>query len=146
MGCRRGLEEQEAKEGTVLSQGTKRIITADEAGEVAIWYVETFKEQKRLKLSGPVRAITFRADGKRFAAGVHVPPREKAEERVAPHWNDRIDVYSEWEPNNWLSSSILELAVWVTVTSLAFSPDGKVLAAGKSVGLAVWDRLKLAPR
>jgi WD40 repeat protein len=50
------------------------------------------------------------------------------------------------DPDNWQSSSELGLPPGARVTSVAFSPDGKVLAAGTSAGLHVWDRVKVAPK
>ena len=62
----------------------------------------------------------------------------------------RVEVYTVWEgsaPENWLRSSSLGLAPREAARSLAFSPDGKVLAAGtegsgpEGGGLRVWDRV-----
>jgi WD40 repeat protein len=102
-----------------------------------------------VKLSGPVTALTFRSDGKRFAAGVTAP--EKPGETGAV----RIEVVTEQEgsePDNWLPSSTIGLPAAETVRSLAISPDGLLLVAGtatadgKGGGLRVWDRVKLAPQ
>lgn len=129
----------------VWSADGKRIATGDAKGTVIIWDGETFKELKRLKLSGPVTAIGFRADGKRFAAGVRAEPEKPGDELAV-----RVEVWTVWEgsdPDNWLSSSTLAGAAAETVRGLAFSPDGKVLAAGtetadgKGGGLRVWDRV-----
>ena len=124
----------------------KRIITADDAGEIVIWDGETFQERKRLKLTGPVRAITIRADGKRFAVGVHVQDPGKTDVRVTPPWSDRIEMYSQWESDNWQSSSKLELPSRQSLNVIAFAPDGKALVAGTAKGLHIWDRVKLAPK
>ncbi|HVK19341.1 MAG TPA: sigma-70 family RNA polymerase sigma factor [Fimbriiglobus sp.] len=127
------------------SADSKRIVTADAAGEVVVWDGETFKELKRLKLRGPITALTVRADGKRFAAGVRAEPEKPGDELAV-----RVEVWTVWEgsnPDNWLSSSTLSGLTAETVRGLALSPDGKVLAAGtetadgKGGGLRVWDRL-----
>ena len=118
----------------------KRIVTADEAGEIVVWDAVTFKERKRLKAAGPVTALAVRADGQRFAAGVVSPGGEPAV---------RVQVWSVQEgsdPDNWQRSSTMPLPAAAGVRGLAFSPDGKVLAAGTNAGLAVWDRVKLAPK
>lgn len=126
-----------------------RIATADAAGVVVIWDGETCKERKRVKLSGPVTALAFRADGKRFAAGVRAPAKVGEEGAV------RVEVVTEQEgsePDNWQTSSRLGLSVAETVRSVAFAPDGLVLVAGagtadgKGGGLRVWDRVQVAPK
>ncbi|MFO0850411.1 MAG: sigma-70 family RNA polymerase sigma factor [Gemmataceae bacterium] len=124
------------------SANGKRIATADDKGEVVIWDGETFKEVKRLKLTGPVTALVLRADGQRFAAAVNGPPAKPGDGEFAA----RVQVYTEWEPNNWLSSSAMPVGPGAVVRSVAFSPDGKVLAAGGTDGLHVWDRVKVAPK
>jgi YD repeat-containing protein len=128
----------------------KRIATTDRDGNVVIWDGETFKEVKRLKASGSVTAITFRADGQRFAAGI-VPTPAKAGGKGTVG----IEVWTAWEgstPDNWQSSSTLGMPAAERVRSLAFAPDGKTIVAGtetadgKGGGLRVWNRVKVAPK
>jgi WD40 repeat protein len=133
----------------------KRIATADDAGSVVIWDGETFKERNRLKLSGPVTALSLSKDGRRFAAGVAGPAKDGSESAV------RIEVWTIQDgspPDNWMPSSTLALRADESVLTLALSPDGLMLAATVWVrtiarnqgdtkyGLRVWDRVKLAPK
>ncbi|MBX9581054.1 MAG: sigma-70 family RNA polymerase sigma factor [Gemmataceae bacterium] len=126
-----------------------RIATADDRGMVVIWDGATYKERKRVKLSGPVTALTFRSDGKRLAAGVRHPPAAGGDKGIT-----QVEVFTEQEgssPDNWMISSTLGLPPEEVVQSLAISPDGLVMVAGtatadgKGGGLRVWDRRKLAP-
>jgi RNA polymerase sigma factor (sigma-70 family) len=127
-----------------------RIATADAAGLVVIWDGTTYKERNRVKLAGPVTALAFRADGKRFAAGVRLPATAGRPDGIT-----QIEVRTEQdgsEPDNWTNLTTLGLSPAEVVRSVAFSPDGLVVIAGtatadgKGGGLRVWDRVKLAPK
>ncbi|MBX9623564.1 MAG: hypothetical protein K2X82_07095, partial [Gemmataceae bacterium] len=126
-----------------------RIATADSAGMVVIWDGTTYKVRKRVQVSGPVTALAFRSDGRRFAVGVRVPPTGDRDKGIT-----QVEVFTEQEgssPDNWLTSSTLGLQPDEVVKSVAFSPDGLLMVAGtatsdgKGGGLRVWDRVKLAP-
>ena len=121
-----------------------RILTADAAGEIVVWDGVTFKERKRLQAGGPVTALTMRADGRRFAAGVTAAPDKPGDPPAV-----RVRVWTLLDDpagDNWQPLSTMPLPATAAVNGLAFSPDGKVLAAGTAAGLAVWDRVKLAPK
>lgn len=105
-----------------------RHLAAGGAGEVLLWDVEQGRLTRRLgagQLTGPVLALAFHRSGHLLAVGEGTPGRSGAVRIVDV---DSGTVCSSAEAGK------------DTVRSLAFSPDGALLAAGCGDGvIRVWD-------
>ena len=107
--------------------------TGARSGRVVLWDAHARKHLSAFDAGGPVRSVTFSPDGSHLAVGgergrvsvfnVHPAPDEDEP--------DRFDPMDYVRPNfHGIASSTLTAAV----CALAYSPDGKWLAAGDNLG------------
>jgi WD40 repeat protein len=125
----------EGHKATVISAAWsadgKTAATGDADGVVILWDGDTFREKTRAKLAGRVAALALTADGKRVAAAVIELPT--AQDR--PSYHERVFVWDAGRTPK--DPPALPVAndqpfggPFQGTAGLAFSPDGKELAAG----------------
>jgi WD40 repeat protein len=109
----------------------KVLVTADEDGFVRRWNPGTGKETAAFRVAiRPVGAATLSPDGKILAVGAGPPDLRKKE---APLGGVKLFDTASGEERVVLKAAPREVA------GLAFSPDGKTLAAGWPAGARLWD-------
>jgi WD40 repeat protein len=114
----------------MFSPDGKQLATAGWRQDVALWDTATGKELRSVATAEPGfhAALAFSPDGRMLA--VAYPPNEDGEARV-----DLVEVISgKVRGSLWGHSA--------TITSMAFSPDGKALATGSAdTTVLLWDVL-----
>ena len=96
-----------------------QLATADEAGFVRFWDLETGEEIGSLKNSTALQGLAYHPGGKYIAASM-------------------IDGLIVWDTHS--QTQVTELKLIGSLHSIAYSPDGKLLAAASSEGIVnVWD-------
>jgi WD40 repeat protein len=126
-----------------LDQAGDRIVTLGESGAGSEWDPRTGKLLHQLAGTGIPGAAAFSADGSELAI-VHYPPVAPTV-TVSTHFGPvKIDL---WDPRtgrllrtiigDLLSTQVPGTATYPPLT-MAFSPDGRLLAAGAAAGAYVW--------
>lgn len=101
-----------------FSPDGRTVATADAGGDVKLWEVASLSAQATLRVNvGPITSIVYAADGRSIAAAgqgatVWELPANRAKTRIA---------------------------VGEACTSVAFSPDGHLLAVASANGVVLWE-------
>jgi WD40 repeat protein len=105
-------------------------IVKNETGDVVVWDVGKKYKLTVIKCNGLLRFVAFSSDGMLLA----VAEGDRVKILDSTTWKDRYNIAAKPEPN---------VVGWIT--SLAFSPNGKILAigtsfpAGDGTRLILWD-------
>jgi WD40 repeat protein len=103
------------------------LAASDFSGKVVLWDLATLKEKTTLKHSRSVRSVSFSPNGKSLAAGslVMLPPNAATPYEKPVSATFIWDVATQKEIARFEGDSFTH-----TASSVAFSPDGKLLAVG----------------
>ncbi len=142
-------------------------MTGDESGWIHVWRADSLKAAGEIELhSGRVWSIAFSPDGKRMltasldqtariwdTSGGMDPKSWQLERVFRGHTNDvmsaafldgrsRVVTCGDWTVRVWDATRDAESRVLMgpgKMESVAFSPNGRLVAGGSEAGLAVWD-------
>lgn len=111
--------------GLTQTPDGKTLVTGDDKGMIIVWDLPAAKELRRWQATQWIRSLGISPDGKTVAASQHTPfIRFKAGlEDYVPHFH-------LWDAESGRSKLDLSKEIKEGMSSVAFSPDGKWLAAG----------------
>ena len=111
--------------GLTQTPDGKTLVTGDDKGVIIVWDLPAAKELRRWQATQWIRSLGISPDGKTVAASQHTPfIRFKAGlEDYVPHFH-------LWDAESGRSKLDLSKEIKEGMSSVAFSPDGKWLAAG----------------
>jgi RNA polymerase sigma factor (sigma-70 family) len=122
----------------VFSPDGKRLATVSRRhGQVTLWDAASLKEERKLPHKGPgVMSLAFAPDSKRLVIGC------SDEKRIRGLANKTIDQVRLWDVVRGVEIRRFDGVGQLFVTSVHFSADGQLLAAGNWDGsIELWDAL-----
>jgi WD40 repeat protein len=131
----------------------KTLATCTHQGKVKLWDVESAKERRTLDQSGSTLGLAFLPDGRTLATSWFEPFGKDGKALTSPYRAKEVKGFRGgvklWDLTTGKERGVLQRQSPRGVTSIALSPDGKMLAAeeawrendGKDIkgGVALWD-------
>jgi len=111
--------------GLTQTPDGKTLVTGDDKGMIIVWDLPAAKELKRWQATQWIRSLGISPDGKTVAASQHTPFI-----RFKTGLEDYVPHFHLWDTESGRSKLDLSKEIKEGMSSVAFSPDGKWLAAG----------------
>jgi WD40 repeat protein len=111
--------------GLTQTPDGKTLVTGDDKGVIIVWDLPAAKELRRWQATQWIRSLGISPDGKTVAASQHTPFI-----RFKTGLEDYVPHFHLWDAESGRSKLDLSKEIKEGMSSVAFSPDGKWLAAG----------------
>ena len=111
--------------GLTQTPDGKILVTGDDKGVIIVWDLPAAKELRRWQATQWIRSLGISPDGKTVAASQHTPFI-----RFKTGLEDYVPHFHLWDAESGRSKLDLSKEIKEGMSSVAFSPDGKWLAAG----------------